>query len=170
MLTLALRFTHIFFGALWVGMMAFQSFFLFPSLAEAGPDAGKVMQGLTRRRIPLIMTVIALLTLISGTWLLMRLIGGDAAVVMRTPMGRAYGWGGTAAILAFLLGFGVMRPAMMRSMRLAESLATATATPDERAKRQAEIQRLRARGALMGRVVTILLLIALALMAVARYV
>ena len=167
MLMLVLRFTHIVFGALWVGMMAYQIFFLMPALGEAGPDGGKVMAALAKRRIPLILPIIALLTLVSGTWLLMRLIGGDAAVMMRTPMGRAYGWGGAAAIVAFLIGIVVMRPAMMRSMRLAETLGSAT--PDERATRSAEIQRLRARAAGMGRFVTILLLIALALMAVARY-
>ena len=157
---LILRFTHVVFGALWVGMMTLQVCFLFPSLMEAGPDAGKVMQGMMRRRLPLIMSVIALLALISGTWLLMKLMGGNAAVVMRTPMGRAYAWGGTAAIVAFLLGFGVMRPMMMKSMRLAETLGPGGAP---------EVQRLRARGAMIGRVVTVLLLIALALMAVARY-
>jgi hypothetical protein len=97
----------------------------------------------------------------------MRLIGGDAAVVMRTSMGRAYGWGGVAAIVAFLLGIIVMRPAMVRSMQLAGTLGSVT--PDERARTQAEIQRLRARAAGMGRVVTILLLFALGAMAVARY-
>jgi hypothetical protein len=126
------------------------------------------MAALAKRRIPLILPIIALLTLASGTWLLMRLIGPDAAVVMRTSMGRAYGWGGVAAIVAFLLGIALMRPAMVRSLRLAEALGGAT-TPDERARMQTEIQRLRARAAGIGRVVTILLLIALGLMAVARY-
>jgi uncharacterized membrane protein len=160
MLTIVLRFSHVFFGALWVGMMAFQTFFLMPALSEAGPDAGKVMGALARRRIPVIMPIIALITLVSGIWLLMRLTGANPAVVMRSPMGRAYGWGGVAAILAFLLGIFVMRPAMMRSMKLAESGNPANAP---------EIQRLRARGAMLGKVVTALLLIALGLMAVARY-
>ena len=40
---LVLRFSHVFFGALWVGMMAFQTFFLMPALAEVGPDSGKFM-------------------------------------------------------------------------------------------------------------------------------
>jgi hypothetical protein len=167
MLMLLLRFTHVFFGALWVGMMAYQTFFVMPALGEAGPDAAKVMAALARRRIPLILPILALLTIASGTWLLMRLIGPDAAVVMRTSMGRAYGWGGVAAIVAFLLGIIVMRPAMVRSMRLAQSLSSAP--PEERPKLAAEIQRLRARAAGMGRVVTILLLFALAAMAVARY-
>jgi hypothetical protein len=167
MLMLVLRFTHVFFGALWAGMMAYQAFFLMPSLGEAGPDAGKVMAALAKRRIPLILPILALLTLGSGTWLLMRLMGGNAALVMRTPMGRAYGWGGTAAIVSFLLGIILMRPAMVRSMRLAQSLASVS--PEERPKLAAEIQRLRVRAVGVGRVVTILLLFALAAMAVARY-
>ena len=167
MTTLILRFAHVFFAALWVGMMAYQVFILMPALTEAGPDAGKVMGSMMRRRIPLVMLVIALIAIISGTWLFMRMMGGDPRAFMQTPMGKAFGWGGTAAIVGFLLGIFVVRPAMMSSVKLSESLAAAP--PEERVRRQAEIQRLRARGAVMGRVVTVLLLIALGLMAVARY-
>lgn len=159
MLMIVLRFTHVVFGALWVGMMTFQTFFLLPAMGEAGPDAGKLMASLARRRIPIIMLLIALLTIGSGIWLLMRLIGGSAAVVMRTPTGRALGWGGVAAIIGFLIGMSVVRPAMMKIIRLGQEGAT----------HAAEIQRLRARALIGGRVVTGLLLLALALMAVARY-
>ena len=167
MLTIALRFAHVFFGALWVGMMAFQTFFLMPALGEAGPDAGKVMGALAKKRIPLIMPIMALITIISGIWLMQRISGGNMAALMATPMGQGFAWGGAAALIAFLIGIVVMRPAMMRSMQLAESLASAP--PEERATRQAEIQRLRARGTTLGKVVTGLLLFALAAMAVARY-
>jgi uncharacterized membrane protein len=164
---LVLRFAHVFFGALWVGMMAFQTFFLMPALAELGPEAGKFMAALMRRRIPVILPIVALITLVSGFWLFQRLSGGAAAGLMRTPMGLAFGSGGLAALLAFLLGIVVMRPAMMRSTQLAQSLASASS--EERAMRSAEIQRLRARGAMTGWVVMILLLYALGAMAVARY-
>ncbi len=63
--------------------------------------------------------------------------------------------GAAAALVAFLLGVVVMRPAMAR---------VAVSTD------QAEIQRLRARGAAVGRVVALLLIVAAAAMAVARYV
>jgi hypothetical protein len=82
-------------------------------------------------------------------------------------MGLAFGLGGASALLAFIIGMAVVRPAMMRSMRLGESLATAS--PEERATRSAEIQRLRVRGAAMGNLVAYLLLFTLAAMAVARY-
>ena len=63
---LVLRFFHVFFGALWVGMMAFQTFFLMPALAEVGPDSGKFMAALMRRRVPVILPIVALTTLVSG--------------------------------------------------------------------------------------------------------
>ena len=164
---LVLRFAHVFFGALWVGMMAFQTFFLMPALAEVGPDAGKLMAALMRRRLPVILPIVALITLVSGFWLFQRLSGGAAAGLVRTPMGLAFGSGGAAALLAFLVGIVVMRPAMMRSAALGASLPSAS--PEERARISAELQRLRARGAMTGWVVMILLLYALGAMAVARY-
>ena len=164
---LVLRFAHVFFGALWVGMMAFQTFFLMPALAEVGPDSGKLMAALMRRRLPVILPIVALITLVSGFWLFQRLSGGAAAGLMRTPMGMAFGFGGLAALLAFLLGIVLMRPAMMRSTALAASLASAS--PGERVRISAELQRLRTRGAITGWAVMILLLFTLGAMAVARY-
>ena len=167
MLTLVLRFSHVFFGALWVGMMAFQVFFLGPALAEAGPDAGKVMGGLMKRRIPVIMPIFALITLVSGMWLFQRMSGGNMGALMADPMGKAFAFGGAVALIAFLIGVIVMRPAMMRSMKLMEAMPAAS--PAERASMQAELQRLRARGNILGNVVAVMLLVTLAAMAVARY-
>jgi uncharacterized membrane protein len=153
-LMLVLRLIHIGGGALWVGMMVFMVFFLTPAIAEAGPqEGGKLMAGLQRRRIMVVMPVIALLTIGSGLWLMMRLYGGPANLAA-TRMGMALNLGATATILAFLIGIGFMRPAMMRAM--------VTTDP-------AEAQRLRARGATLGRVIAWMLLFALGAMAVARY-
>ena len=146
-LILVLRLVHVGGGALWVGMMVFMVCFLTPAIAEAGPqEGGKLMAALQRRRIMVIMPVIALLTIGSGIWLMLRVYGGRA--------GMALNLGAAATILAFLIGIIFMRPAMMR--------ATVTTDP-------AEAQRLRARGAKLGRVVAWLLLFALGAMAVARY-
>ena len=57
-------------GAMWVGMMAFMTFYLTPALNEVGPDAGKVMQALQKQKIMIVMPVIALLTIISGGWMI----------------------------------------------------------------------------------------------------
>jgi hypothetical protein len=164
---LVLRFTHVVFGALWVGMFAFMTFFLMPAFAEAGPEGGKLMAALARRRIPVIMPVIALVTLVSGFWLFQRLSGGQHGALLATPVGLAFGLGGLAALLAFAVGMILGRPVMIKSAKLAESLPTAVA--DQRAVLMAEMQRLRARGVAINRVVMALLLLALGAMAVARY-
>ena len=159
MLMLVLRFTHVFFAALWVGMMAFQTFYLMPALGEAGPDAGKLMAALMRRRIPAVMLVVAILALVSGMWLFQRLSGGNFPALMATPMGKGFAFGGAAALVAFLLGIFVTRPVMMKSMQLAQTLGPTAP----------EVVRLRARAVVTGRVVAVLLLFALGAMAVARY-
>ena len=168
MLMIVLRFLHVVSGALWVGMFAFMTFFLMPAFAEVGPESGKVQGALMKRGIPIIMPLIALVTLVTGFWLFQRLSGGAAGAFMKTPTGRAFGVGGLSALLAFLVGVIVGRPVMMRMAKLGESLPTAV--PAERPGISAEMQRLRARSATLNRVVMALLLIALTAMAVARYV
>jgi uncharacterized membrane protein len=155
MLQLVLRFAHVFFGALWVGMMFFSTFFMGPAVEEAGPEGGKVMAGLMRRRIMVLMPLFAFITLISGFWLYARMGRG----FMETGMGRAFAFGGAAALLAFVVGMTAARPVMMRAQKVAQSGGS-----------PAEIQQLRARANTLGRVVSVLLLVALAAMAVARYV
>jgi uncharacterized membrane protein len=167
-LMLVLRLLHVFGGALWVGMFAFMTFFLMPAFGEAGPEGGKLMAALARRRIPVIMPVIALITLVSGFWLFGRLSGGQFSALLATPVGKAFFLGGLAALIAFGGGMILGRPIMMRSAKLGESLQTASA--DQRATIMAEMGQLRARGAVLNRVVMGLLLFALGAMAVARYV
>jgi len=165
---IVLRFAHVVSGALWVGMFGFMTFFLMPAFAEVGPDGAKMQAALVKRRIPVIMPVIALVTLVSGFWLYQRLSGGAIGALLKTPVGLAFGLGGVSALLAFVAGIGLARPIMMRSMKLAEQMKTAS--PADRSSITAEMQKLGARGAALNRVVMALLLLALAAMAVARYV
>lgn len=156
---LVLRFAHVVFGALWVGMMVFTTFFVAPAAAEVGPEGGKLMAALARRKVMVIMPLFALITLVSGFWLFQIMSGGQHGAYMATPVGMAYGLGGLAALAGFLIGITVMRPAMMRVVKLSES-------PVQNA---AEIQRLRARGSMLGKLVTVMMLFTLAAMSVARY-
>ena len=152
-LMIVLRFVHIGGGAMWVGMMAFMTFYLTPALNEVGPDAGKVMQALQKQKIMIVMPVIALLTIVSGIWMMTRLYAGPSNFAA-SRMGMALNVGALSAILAFLIGIVVMRPLMMKSMTT---------------KDPAEAQKLRARGAMLSQWVARLLMLALGAMAVARY-
>src|SRR5881409_1360669 len=89
---IVLRFLHVVSGALWVGMFAFVTFFLMPAFAEVGPDGAKLQAALGKRRIQVIMPVMALVTLLSGFWLYQRLSGGAIGALLKTPVGLASGW------------------------------------------------------------------------------
>ena len=157
-LTVVLRLVHIVLGALWVGMFAFMTFFLTPAVAEVGPEGGKLMAALQRRKIMVVLPVLALATIVSGVWLIFHVYGGMAGL-MGSRAGQTFAMGGTLAIVAFLVGIVVMRPIMMRMTDLAK---------DPAANRE-EIGRLRARSSVVARSVAVLLLLAISAMAVARY-
>jgi uncharacterized membrane protein len=152
-LVIVLRLIHVVAGSLWVGMVTFATYYLQPSVQEVGPDGGKVMAAVQRRGLMTVMPVLAVATLLSGLWLYLRAAGEQHGAFARSGPGMAFGLGGLAAIVAFLLGMFVMRPAMMKAMTLTG----------------ADAQRLRARATAAGKAVTHLLFFAVAAMAVARY-
>ncbi|MGH7519023.1 MAG: hypothetical protein ACREOC_16420 [Gemmatimonadales bacterium] len=163
-----LRLVHIVLGVLWVGMMVFTVVFLTPAVQDAGPDGGKVMTALQRRGVMTVMPILALGTLLSGIWLYWRASAGFHPSYVASRVGLAFGLGGLASLIAYGLGMTVMRPAMLRATTLAQALGSAKTEP-EREAQTVEIQRLRARGAAVARLVALLLILAVAAMAVARY-
>lgn len=167
-LVIVLRLVHVVAGALWVGMATFATYYLQPAVQEVGPDGGKVMAAVQRRGLMTVMPILAIATLISGLWLYLRAAGGQHAAFASSGPGMAFGIGGLAAIVAWIMGMFVARPSMMKAMALAQSLAPSS-TPEERERVGAESQRLRARAARGSKAMTHLLFLALAAMAVARY-
>lgn len=168
LLVVTLRFFHIVLGTLWVGMAVFVAVFLTPALREAGAAAGPVMAALQRRRLMTVLPLLALGTMISGGWLYWRDSDGFDRSFVTSRFGLALGIGGLIAIAAYAVGMEVTRPAMLRAGALTGKLAAAE-SESERTAIMTELNRLRARGAMGANVVAILLLIAAALMAVARY-
>ena len=162
------RIIHVLGGVIWVGSMFFVSMFLIPSMTEAGPDSGKVMAALNRRKFMIVIPVIALLTMLSGIWLYWRASMGFSPAYMSSGPGRTYGFGAALAIIAFIIGMTLTRPAMVRVGKLTQEIGNAA--PEKREAMQAEIQRLRARGAMWGKVVGFLLMGTATLMALGRYV
>jgi hypothetical protein len=150
-----LRLVHVLGGIFWVGSVLFNSFFLFPALAQAGPAAGAVMGGLRQRGFLLALPVSALLTILSGARLMWIASAGFAPGYFGSPVGRVYLWSGIAAILAFLIGLFISRPAAARAAQPGLT--------------QLELAGLRRRVAISGAVVTVLLLVTAAGMAIGRY-
>lgn len=167
-LIIALRLVHILAGIFWVGTTLFLAFFLAPALASAGPAGGAVMGGLQRRGMMTVLPVSALLTIGSGAWLYQLVSGGSIAAFMRTSVGATLAGAATLALVTFVLGMAVARPAAMAAARLSQELSTAT-DEAERARRLERLTALQRRNAVVSRVVAIMLLASAAGMAVARY-
>lgn len=167
-LIIGLRLIHILAGIFWVGTTLFFAFFLAPALGSAGPAAGPVMGGLQRRGMMTALPVSALLTLGSGVWLYQLVSGGSLAAFMRSPIGATFAGAGTVALLAFVLGMAVARPAALAAVRMNQELATIT-DEAERARRQDQLRALQRTNAVVSRVVAVMLIAAAAGMAVARY-
>ena len=167
-LVIVLRFVHVVFGALWVGMVFFSTFYLLPAVQEVGPDGGKVMAAIQRRGLLTVMPLLAIGALVSGVWLYIRAAAGMPAEFGRSPVGLAFAFGGLAGVVAWILGMTVLRPSMMKAMALGQSLGPSTGA-EERQRIGGEAQRLRQRAEAAGKATAYLLLIAVTAMAVARY-
>lgn len=167
-LIVALRLTHIISGVYWAGTIFFFVTFLEPSLRSLGPDGGKVMIRFFERGYLKLLPVVAIVTMASGLWLLWIVSDGFNASYMGSRIGMALSTGGLLAIVAFLVGMIVMRPAAASIWEIAKKLPQ---EPNEAARGalMAEMGSLRAKSVLAARIVFALLVGAVALMAVARY-
>lgn len=164
---LVLRIAHVVGAIFWAGSILFVVDFLQPALRDAGADGTKVLQALRRRRYFEALPVFAVVTLASGFALFYRVFGRFHPGPGAGGAELAYGLGGLASVVAFVIGVVVMRPSVLRLADVAgEWLA---APPERRAALDAEIGRLRARGKVGGRLVVVFLTIAMLTMAVGRY-
>lgn len=166
-LAIILRLVHILGGVYWAGTMFFMVTFLEPTLRSMGPEGGKVMGGLAQRGFMKVLPIVSLLTLVSGLWLLWLLSGGFDPSYMGTSVGMALSTGGGFAIIGWVIGLTIIRPATMRMAQLGPAMAQADDA--SRGAMAAEMNQLRGRAGTWGRVVFGLLVGAVALMAVARY-
>jgi uncharacterized membrane protein len=163
-----MRLLHVGLGVFWVGTMVFNAVFLGPSVRDAGPDGAKVMAGLMRRRFMDVMPVVAILNILSGLWLYWKVSGGFQPAYMRSGTGMTFGTGALLAVVAFVIGMAVVRPSMLKAMAMGPLIAQAQPQEKETMMAQAQGYRSKAMGA--GKVVALLLGLAAAAMAVARYV
>lgn len=165
---IVLRIVHILSGIFWVGALVFMSLFLMPALAGVGPAAGKVMAELKNRRLLTVLPIVAVLTMLSGFRLLSIVSGGSMGAYMQTTVGRMFATSGAVAILGFLVGVTFSRPVATRLAVLGAELQKAT-DDSTRARLTAELDVVQKRGVVWGMVTIVLLSLAAAGMASARY-
>ena len=163
---IVLRLVHVVGGVFWVGSALFTFFFLMPTVMKAGPSvAGPVMGGLQQRKLMVWLPIVAILVILSGARLMMIVSGGDAHWFQHRS-GHVYAISGSLAILAFLVGVTVNRPAMVKAGKLGQSAVSDAPT---RAAIQEEIRKLQRRSYIGTMIVTWMLLASAAGMAIARY-
>ena len=168
MVVLILRVVHILLGVFWAGAVFTVALFIQPAIAASGPEGGKVMGALVKRRLLDIVPGAALGTILSGLWLYSRDSSGFQGEWMGSRMGMALGTGAVLALVGFVIGVFVMRASTLKAMALGQSAAQLT---DAAAREAAmgQVQVLRRRAALAGRTVAVLLAVTVLTMAVARY-
>jgi hypothetical protein len=165
---LVLRIVHVLAGVFWAGTMFFVVLLLEPSVRSVGPDGAKVMGALQARGFMNIMPAAAALTIVSGLLLYWKILGAPGPAWVASPYGTVLALGGVAAVVAFGIGVGVMRPATFAA-GIAMKRAAGMSDGEAKTAVLQTVQALRQRGRTAARAVFVLLLVAVVAMAVAKY-
>ena len=165
---IVLRLFHILSGVFWVGSLVFVSVFLLPAFKSVGPAGGAVMKELTQRlQFQKWILLAGWLTILSGAVMVWRDAGTLGLRWFEQGSGRTFGIGAVLALIATALGMSINIPTVNRIGALTATFQAAGRPPS--AEEQAEIQRLQARLGTVGKLVALLLVLAAAAMAIARY-
>ena len=119
---LTVRVLHMLMGALWLGGVTVMTFFLGPAINEAGPEGGKVMGGLVRRKFLTYFPIVAGLSVLSGAWLLWRFTSGDFA----QSSFHMFATGAVLGLAAAIIGGSVVGRTANKLAALGQKAAAAT--------------------------------------------
>lgn len=166
---LSVRVLHILFAATWLGAAVVVSFFLLPAIEQAGPDGGKVVAGMVRRKFDKFVPSIAGMTVLTGLYLYWHFTAGFDPAASASMSGRVFGAGGVLGIIALIIaGSGVAKN--MRKVVALMKQAAETADAHTRAPLLEQAGQLRRKAGAAGRIVVVLLVITTVLMALGHYV
>ena len=167
-LVLVLRLFHIGAGVFWVGGVLMFARFIFPAARALGPAAGPMMDQLTRvRKLPRALLGAGIVTSLSGLALYWHDSLGFQGPWMSSVTGMTLGTGGLLAIVALVIGMTVNSPTAQRLGALSAAIQAQSAPPSP--EQSAQMQRLHERLGTALQIVTVLLVVATAAMALARY-
>lgn len=165
---IVLRLVHVLGGIFWIGSLMYNTFFLMPAMAMAGPQASAgVSNGLRERKLFTVLPVVAVLTMLSGLRLMQLTSSGFSGPWFGTPSGMTYSIGGLLAIVGFAIGMWYARPLMMRTGAMLASRASAPA--DQQAALDSAIAAVQRKAGLASMAASVMLIASAAAMAVARY-
>jgi uncharacterized membrane protein len=159
-----LRLLHILAGVLWVGAALVNTFLLSPTTAATGEAGQKFMAHLIgRARLSATLIVASYVTVVAGAVLYWIDSQGFSSAWQSSGPGIGFGLGSLMALVGF--GFGqVVGKNASRIARIAGQVQGAP-TPEQ----AAALTRAHGKMGSAGRISTVMLVLALALMATARY-
>lgn len=165
---LLVRVLHVVASTVWSGAAILIACFVMPAVQAAGPAGAAVMRQLTVvRKVPLVLAIVAVLAVLSGVYLYWTASGGLRTVWFHTATGVSYTTGAAAAMVASAIGIGINIPAANRMGAIAATIQTTGGQPTSA---QSEILNVLALRVIRGtRAVAVLLAVATAAMAAARY-
>jgi uncharacterized membrane protein len=164
-----LRVIHILSGILWVGGTAVSAMFLIPTARRLGPAAGPFMREFAASSgFPTAVMLAGFFTVGAGAVLFPFSSGQFAPSWMGSSTGIAYSTGAAFGIVGLIFGLVWQTPAAAKLGALGRTIAAQNAPPT--VEQLAAMQALQAKLATGGMIGTILLGLAAAIMAVARYV
>jgi len=163
---LILRVLHIGFGAFWVGTDAFLTFLLFPRLRTLGPNIERPVMAAIMRILPPAMMVSSIVTFVSGIFLTGIMRGWNVDWAFTSGWGIAISIGFIGTLLTLIVGFGLLPPLTIRADKLERSFEGRQPTDAE----SGEFDKVTARGQMLAKVNSVLLIVVVLSMAVARFV
>jgi len=141
---LILRLLHIGSGVFWAGSVIYLAAFITPAVNALGQEGGKFMQQLSRtNKLPLWMTIISTLNVLTGFRLLMIRSGNFQVEWFSSHDGMVFTIGGVLAFGAYMIGLMVSKPAVERMAKIGEAIAKAEGPPS--AEQAQELALLRAK-------------------------
>lgn len=165
---IALRIVHIAAAMLWVGGAIMGSLFLNPTAQALGPAAQPFMDHLAgRRRMAIYFPVVAMLTVGAGAFLYWRDSGGLRMEWITSPTGLAFTVGALAGIASLVLGAVLVGPGIGEQTAVRNELAAGDGVLTDAQRHR--LERAGAKLRLANRVDLPLILLAVVLMATARY-
>ena len=163
---LILRVLHIAGGVIWVGSAILYLFLLIPAAKSAESAGQKFMQNFGPR-FGAMMGIVTTVTVLSGTLLYARFFVGGIGFIWKTGAGFAFTVGAIAAVISYVMGAAVFGKMQEKISALRAAMASAGGPPQP--EQIAEINRLQSALMKVYHFDFILLAIAMAAMAVARY-
>ncbi len=165
-----LRLLHIVSGVLWVGSAFLFVGFIGPSAAEVGPSAGPLLHAaVKKRKVAKVITALGAITVLAGWIMWFRDMNqvGSLGDWLGSDFGLVLTIGAVLATIAFFEGaIGVGRN-VERMVDLGDEVAASGGPPS--AEQQRQLGRIGAELERWGKIDLVLLLLAVAAMATARY-